>query len=232
MNCFECANKTEIKKYKAYQYNRVGLDNLVLLDAEVMFCPNCKEENLMLKQIDKIHSGIGIAIALQPARLTGSDIKFLRRSSDINVADWSSRIGTAESTYSKWENNHRTITEQADRLARVNFLEGLIVKGISPLKVVQFIAQILTLRISEKKNFIIGVYAENPIGKGCKYLPVNSPVLSKPSASVVQAQLAAKDRLTVGRVINAETTTWVKDKSFENCLRGAENVGKDLTFAA
>lgn len=187
MKCFECDETCEIKKYKAFNYTSVNLDNIVLMNIEVEVCAACKTETPLLRNVKKLHDAIGVAIALQKVHLSGADIRYLRRSAGFQVGEWITRLNVAEGTYSKWENGHRSITPQADRLARINYLNALKQKDPENVRLARYLDAVLNIKIAGRKDFVIAINAERPETEA-KYLPEDSPLLAKPEVSVVEAK--------------------------------------------
>jgi transcriptional regulator with XRE-family HTH domain len=194
MKCFECDETTEIKKYKAYLYEGVSLADVHLFNVEVMRCASCKNETLILPQPAKIHIAIGLAVVLQPARLSGADIKFLRRNAGFTLTEWSKRIGIAEATYSRLENSHRAVTVQTDKLIRTNFLNAMKQKYPETFHIAKHLETVLSINIEKAKDFAIAVDAGNP-EETAKYLSFNSPLLTEPATSYIEARTMRCDRL-------------------------------------
>ena len=231
MNCFECNKTVEIKQYKAHLYDGIGLDHIYLLNAEVLFCSTCKEESIALKQPSKIHAAIGIAIALQPARLSGKDIRFLRRSAGFSLREWAARINVAEATYSKWENAHRSITPQADKLARLNFLSAIGQKYPETFHIEKYIETVLNLQIERQKDFAIAVDAENPETEA-RYLPFNSPLLARPEMSIVEAKTLRVELVTTATIISGRLSNMSASIGKQSLIGEMQNVSETLSLAA
>lgn len=212
MKCFECDETTQIKKYKAFNYKGVGLDNIVLLNVDVEICPKCDTKTPLLQNVAKLHNAIGVAIALQMTHLSGSDIRYLRRSSGFNVGDWAKRLNVAEGTYSKWENGHRPITPQADKLARINFLMVLKQRDQQNVGLSKHLAFVLDLSIERRREFVIGI----DVGKttlDAKYMHSDDLMLVEPETAFVEATILpkvkfanvklAKVKVVTGRLVKA-----------------------------
>ena len=195
MNCFECNNIAEIKKYKIYLYTDISLENIQLLNAEVLDCSACREESLLLKAPLKIHKAIGLAVVLQPARLSGADIRFLRRNLGYSLKDWAKRLGIPEGTYTKYETS-RNLTNQTDMFIRTHYLNALNQKYPSSFPFDEYVAKALSLNVSNQKDFVIAVDDQSH-ESGEKYLPFNSPLLAKPETSPVEAKTLTPTILAV-----------------------------------
>lgn len=231
MRCLECNQAAEIKKFKAYRYDGVGVENLYILNAEVLFCSVCKEESLILQQVSKLHAAMGIAVARQPARLSGAEIRFLRRSAGFSLRDWSQRIGVAEATYSKWENAHRQITLQADRLARLNFLSALKQKDPENVRVADYLAVILSVNIEKRRDFAIAVDAERMEAEA-KYLPLDSPLLATPEVSFVEAQTLRAELLATVEISGERSPGTLATAAIDTLIGDTRNAGNALALAA
>jgi len=200
MKCFECDKATTIKKYKAYNYRGVSLDNIVLLNVGVEVCDACDSETPLLKNIRKIHDAIGIAIALQRAVLSGASMRFLRRSAGYKVEEWAQLLNVAEGTYSKWENGHRAITALADKLTRINYINVLKQRDPENIRLARYLDKVLNLTIVKRREFVIAIDGDEP-EKEAKYLPDDSPILAKSSKSLVEAKTLRIERLVPVRIV-------------------------------
>lgn len=231
MNCFECNQSAEIKKYKAYLYEGISLENVHLFNVDVMHCADCKSEMLILPRPAKLHLAIGIAVVLQPARLSGEDAKFLRRNAGFSLKDWVKRIGIAEATYSKLENSHRPVSVPNDRLIRVNYLNALKQKHGEAFHLAKYLETALSVNTEKSKDFAIAVNAENPESEA-RYLPYNSPLLTKPETFVVEAKTLPFEPLATVRIVRGHSPTM---SAFNQELAPCEknyNASVNFTFAA
>jgi YgiT-type zinc finger domain-containing protein len=231
MRCPECNQTVEIKKYKSYPYEGIGVENLFILNAEVLFCQACNEESLVLQQVSKLHAAIGIAVAKQPARLSGTETRFLRRSADFSLRDWSQRIGVAEATYSKWENAHRQITPQADRLARLNFLSVLKNKDPEHVRLADYVTAILSVNIKKHRDFAIAVDADN-LQEDAKYLPMESSLLATPEVAFVEARTLSAELVATVEIRGERSLKPLASASIDGLIGDMRNAGNALALAA
>ena len=187
MKCFECDKTVRVKKYRSYMYDGVGLDNICLLNLEVEYCANCETETPMLRNIGRLHRAIGIAIALQPTRLSGKDVRFLRRAAGFSVGDWAKRLGVADATYSRWENSKQMISANPDKIARINYLNALGHKDPDNVQVAKHLDRLLEMKVEERRGQIIAINAEDP-ESDARYLPSDDALFAKPDTSIVTAR--------------------------------------------
>lgn len=197
MKCFECDKTVQIKKYRSYMYTGVGLANICLLNQRVEVCSTCNTETPILRNPGKLHRAIGVAIALQPTILTGSELRFLRRSAGYKTSEVAGRLSVAEETYSKWENEKRTITPNADRLARLSYLTAL--ERRHPVEYSSHVMTVVEMEVSEAPSFIIAINAED-LSRPAKYLPETHEMFEERDATIVQGLFLPLERTSLDTV--------------------------------
>lgn len=104
---------------KNHRYTESGLSNVVLQDVEVRSCSLCGDQQLVLPRVTELHRAIALAVVRTNARLSGEEIRFLRKYMGFSGADFAARMGVDPSTVSRWENGHEPIGSLADRLLRL-----------------------------------------------------------------------------------------------------------------
>lgn len=82
----ECTNCGELLTFETrnHRYVESGLPNVILQGAQVAECPRCGKEDLMLPRLIAIHEAIASALVKSPARLTGPQLKFLRKHLELS----------------------------------------------------------------------------------------------------------------------------------------------------
>lgn len=231
MKCFECGHPIEIEKKRIVKYDGVSLDNVYLFNAEVEVCSNCNEETPILRNISKLHNAIGLAVAAQPSRLSGADIKLLRRIAGFSLLDWTKRLGVAETAYSKLENSKVPLTELKDRWIRVHFLDAIKQTDLENVHISNYLNIVLSANISQPKDFAVAIDVDN-LEARARYLPLDSPLLIKPKMSVVEAKPLVNEPPATAQ-INGERPNWALASTFNNHLIGeTKNVGDALALAA
>ena len=118
VKCTECGAGATIAR-SDYHYVESGLDNVILHNVQVVKCPNCKETGVIFHRIDDIHRDIARAIIDQPYRMTGKELRFLRRYLEMTGDQLSSMLKVDRTTLSKWETGGDPIGHQSDRLIRL-----------------------------------------------------------------------------------------------------------------
>ena len=119
MKCPECGETMKSRREEAYRYKGAGLPNVMLSGVEVRECPSCGEREVVIPRIEELHRVIAGAIITKRPRLTGDEVRFLRKVLGLSGVDFAARVGVDPATVSRWENGHDAIGPQADRLLRL-----------------------------------------------------------------------------------------------------------------
>jgi len=101
-----------------YRYVESGLNNVILLGIEIIRCPKCGNEDPIIPRIAGLHRALAYAVASQPFRLQGEDVRFLRKYVAMTQAEFAGLLHVHKSNLSKWEHNEDKIGDQSDRLIR------------------------------------------------------------------------------------------------------------------
>jgi putative zinc finger/helix-turn-helix YgiT family protein len=111
-----------------YELREVGLKNVVLQGIEIVKCPKCRNEDPIIANMNGLMRALALAVIEKPCRLTGEEVRFLRKYLRLTGEEFSRLIHVDKSTLSKWENNEDRVGDQSDRLIRlvaVGLGEGL-----------------------------------------------------------------------------------------------------------
>jgi putative zinc finger/helix-turn-helix YgiT family protein len=101
------------------RYSECGLPNVVLLGVEVRRCPKCGEEEIVIPRIEELHRVLAGALLRKAGRLTGVEVRFLRKVLGWSGEDFARNVGVARETVSRWENEHEQMSPVAERLLRL-----------------------------------------------------------------------------------------------------------------
>src|SRR6185312_5341640 len=77
------------------------------------------EEATEVPRIAELHRVVALAVLRKPSRLTGDEVRFLRKFIGWSGSDFARRIGVDPSTVSHWENGKQPIGPASDRLLRM-----------------------------------------------------------------------------------------------------------------
>lgn len=197
-------------------YTGTGLSNICLLNQRVEVCATCKTERPILRNPGKLHRAIGIAVALQPTILSGEEMRFLRRGAGYKAGAMAVRLGVNEATYSRWENNKIPLTNNADKIVRLNCLTTL--ERQRPDQYSGHVAQVIDMQVTNEDPFVIAINVDD-VDKPAKYLPETHPMLIEPDATIITGAFITFERTsleTVGSIARDESRailTKQKDKA-------------------
>jgi putative zinc finger/helix-turn-helix YgiT family protein len=118
MKCLQCGGDMTSGP-EDVEYGDSGLPNVTLLGVGVSRCSVCGEFEVEIPRIEELHRAIALAVASTRARLSGIEVKFLRKYLGYSSKDFASTIGVSQETVSRWENDKETIGPLADRLLRL-----------------------------------------------------------------------------------------------------------------
>jgi DNA-binding transcriptional regulator YiaG len=105
---------------RMYHYTESGLQNVWLKNGYVIRnTPYGK--SVAIHDVEGLHRLIGRAIAQQP-RLSGAQLRFLRKEMDMSQSALALLVGTSEQNVSLWERRGR-VPKTSDRLIRLIYLE-------------------------------------------------------------------------------------------------------------
>ena len=229
MNCIECGRKALLVKKPIVHYDGIRVQDVYMRNTEVELCPHCGSETLVIRNIKKVHLMIGMGIALQPAKLSGNEVRFLRKDTRMNVAEWASRIGIAAETFSRWENG-RSPAQQVEKLARIDFLISVSKDPSIDFVLPDSIVEVLTAELNYKRDFALVVDAEN-LDARPEYANVSSPEFATPTFSYIEALMLSPGNLAEvrlfggGKMLAANQTELV-------CNGEKHDVRNSFAFAA
>jgi putative zinc finger/helix-turn-helix YgiT family protein len=116
--CTNCGEQVTAER-RNYRYAESGLSNLILQGIEVADCPNCGNSDVIIPRMAKIHRAIAQALANSPVRLTGEQLRFLRKHLGLNGDQLGRYLHTDRTKISKWERGEDRIGPATDRLVRL-----------------------------------------------------------------------------------------------------------------
>lgn len=120
MKCVMCGGQKMTSRRETRKYTACDLPNVVLKDVEVRHCPDCGEEQLAIPRVLELHRGLALQVVRKPGRLTGKEVRFLRKFLGWSGADFARHVGAQPETVSRWENEHERIGATYDRLLRLS----------------------------------------------------------------------------------------------------------------
>ncbi len=130
--CRNCGKDEMTARAETYLYAESGLPNVVLVGVEVRRCPSCGHHELVLPRVTELHRTIAHAVIHKPARLSGAEVRYLRKYLGWSGADFAGqRWRRSFLTVSNWETDSDPIGTSSDRLLRLMVAHGRPVEEYS-----------------------------------------------------------------------------------------------------
>jgi len=121
MTCLDCGGAMRARVETVPFDRPIGLRG-VWLQTSVVRCQNCGAYEVLIPDLEGLHRAVARAVVEKTARLSGDEIRFLRKVLGWSGADFAGHMGATVETVSRWENDALQIGPQADRLLRLMVL--------------------------------------------------------------------------------------------------------------
>lgn len=108
MECNACGGKMMRRKATAknpYHYSFCGLPNVYLRGITVCVCEDCKGESPIIPALGRLHRVISHNVSTKPGRLTGTEIRFLRKGIGLSSKKLAAVFAISPETLSRKENS-------------------------------------------------------------------------------------------------------------------------------
>lgn len=118
MRCLECGGAMRVRVETVPFDAAIGLPG-VRVETKVARCSRCGAYEVLIPNPDGLHRAIARTLIARQERLSGAEVRFLRKLLGWSGADFAEHMGTTAETVSRWENGTTAIGPQADRLVRL-----------------------------------------------------------------------------------------------------------------
>ncbi len=92
----------------------------VLNAVQVLRCAKCETEMVAIPDMNGLGRATAISRAMNPVRLSGREVKFLRRVLDMTQVEFAKAMDLAPESVSRWETDARGIGGACEKLVRHN----------------------------------------------------------------------------------------------------------------
>jgi putative zinc finger/helix-turn-helix YgiT family protein len=116
--CSECQSDVS-PQIRNYRFTESGISNVVLQGIEVADCKKCGNSDVIIPRMAKVHRAIAQALTNSPVRLTGEQLRFLRKHLGLSGDELGRYLDTDRTKISKWENGQDQIGPKTGRLIRL-----------------------------------------------------------------------------------------------------------------
>jgi len=118
MRCSNCGERAKIVTGN-YLFKESGLDWVTLVGIKMVKCPHCGNQDPIISRPNDLMRVVARAIIHKPYRLTGKEVRFLRKHLGMTAEKFSHLLDVDKTTVSKWENDDDKVGAQSDRLIRL-----------------------------------------------------------------------------------------------------------------
>jgi putative zinc finger/helix-turn-helix YgiT family protein len=119
MRC-KCNGLMERKVKPEHVEDLGGLVVKVLNAVVVQRCSTCGEEMVGIPDLQGLARAAAMARALNPARLSGKEARFIRRALDMTQKEFAEAMELSPEHVSRWENDHKGLGGAGEKLVRHN----------------------------------------------------------------------------------------------------------------
>jgi len=128
-NCLDCG--AEMQRHVEDIPFDAALPGVILIGVAVYRCPSCGYFEVELPHVEALHRAMAMQWVRQSTRLSGPQVRFLRKWLGWSGQDFARHMGVSAETVSRWENDREPIGGTSDRLLRMMVLFGTPVSDYS-----------------------------------------------------------------------------------------------------
>lgn len=134
LSCAFCGSEIVVGR-EDHPYREAGLHHLTLVDVQVSRCSGCPYYRLGVKEPEALHRAIAERLIAGTKRLTGPQVRYLRKCLVLSETDLARRMGVTIETVSRWEHGTREFKGPAERLLSL-MVAGEMGSPLPPLECV------------------------------------------------------------------------------------------------
>lgn len=103
---------------KMYHYTESGLRNVWLRNGfSIHDTPYGK--GVAIEDVAGLHKALALALIMKPSKLSGTEIRFLRKEMEMSQASLATCLGASAQTIAAWEKGKAKISGPADKMLRI-----------------------------------------------------------------------------------------------------------------
>lgn len=121
MQCRSCEGAIVSSLVESYDAElALGIPRVALLHSVVSRrCQSCdKDYGIEIPDVEGLQAAIGVAICMLPTKLSGAEIRFLRKAMKVKAAVLADYLQVSAETISRWENSKDPINPLAEKELR------------------------------------------------------------------------------------------------------------------
>lgn len=103
---------------KMYHYTESGLRNVWLRNGFAAH-ETPYGRGVSIEDVDGLHKALALALVMKPSKLSGGEVRFLRKEMELSQSSLATSLGTSVQTVAMWEKGKARISGPADKMLRV-----------------------------------------------------------------------------------------------------------------
>ena len=119
--CHNCGEAMAAIKDQPYRYKECGLDQVTIIGITIHKCENCGESYVSIPRIKELHTVIGGLICEKKGRLTGEEVRFLRKDMRMKGTEFAMMLSVSAEHISRVENGKKDVSENLGKLLRAMY---------------------------------------------------------------------------------------------------------------
>ncbi len=101
-----------------YHYTESGLRNVWLRNGFSLH-ETPYGEGIAIEDAEGLHKALALALVMKPGKLTGTELRFLRKEMELSQASLATSLGANVQTIAAWEKGKAHISGPADKMVRI-----------------------------------------------------------------------------------------------------------------
>lgn len=115
--CSNCGNEAPVVRGNC-RFDEIGIP-VQLERIDLVKCPKCGNVDPIIPNLDGLMDCLAMAVIFKPYRLSGKEVRFLRKYLGKSQEDFAAIVPVEATTLSKWETEQQEIGAKSDRLLRL-----------------------------------------------------------------------------------------------------------------
>jgi putative zinc finger/helix-turn-helix YgiT family protein len=114
-----CIHDVDSTVMAQYETRELGIPLLISKSVHLRTCKHCGQSSHFIPYPDRLIAAAAVGRAKVSAKLTGNEIRFLRKALAISAKDLSNALGVAAETFSRWENDKAPMNPATEKMLRI-----------------------------------------------------------------------------------------------------------------
>lgn len=129
-NSETCIHDVDSTVMAQYATRELGIPLLIVNSVQLKTCKICGQNSHFIPYPDRLIAAAAVGRAKVSAKLTGNEIRFLRKALELSAKDLSKALGVAAETFSRWENDKAPMSPAIEKMLRI--FTGIKLSPLAP----------------------------------------------------------------------------------------------------